>query len=721
MKVNLKIISLTLLVIFSLWITDIIIDYAHHGSLDSFLQIIKGRSGDEWISRTTLSGLILLFGFLMSLAIESKKALVKSLQDQETEIRRMFKIAGEALVILDAKGEVKYWNDGAEFLFRYLQKEALGKEFKHFLGPQSYDLFDEELIKLKKSTPGFKGRTSLILVGRRKDNSEFPCEAIMSWARINQSWLAVVLIHDLTAQIEKEKKLILKEWALNTFPHSLVIINRRGKIISANPASAQLWKIPCQELESKSFIKLWEKEDEVNDFINEVWEKGLQAVRIKALRKDGSRFLALVSASPIKNEEHQKVAILAFIQDITATQDEAQVRNLKDHLEQLATNLAVSFINLTPDKVASEINKALELLGSSLGVDYCYLYLFSSDQRKLVLKSVWHLPPGLRESLPNEIAVNESNSWLEKISQKETHTLSAITPNSPLLNQSPFLKSLTWRDTQAFLAIPLISRQKVLGFLGLEKSSSWQVGDPEIISLLRLVAESIANTLEQKVLEQQLALSLQEKESLLRELHHRIKNNLQFMASLLNLHLRKTKSKKLRQILTESQSRIKSMSLVHESLYSSQDLSGINIAAYISNLVSYLSQAYILNQEKIQIKIDIEEITVDTNLAIFCGLTINELLSNCFKYAYPEEHLEKLGQPGEIKIKFKTIKDERFQLKVIDNGIGLPSSFDLEKATSVGLRLVNSLVKQYQGTIKIEKNRGTSFTIVGPLKRTNGS
>ncbi|HDJ22607.1 MAG TPA: hypothetical protein ENF17_01780, partial [Candidatus Aminicenantes bacterium] len=83
--------------------------------------------------------------------------------------------------------------------------------------------------------------------------------------------------------------------------------------------------------------------------------------------------------------------------------------------------------------------------------------------------------------------------------------------------------------------------------------------------------------------------------------------------------------------------------------------------------------------------------------------------------------LEKLGQPGEIKIKFKTIKDERFQLKVIDNGIGLPSSFDLEKATSVGLRLVNSLVKQYQGTIKIEKNRGTSFTIVGPLKRTNGS
>ena len=199
----------------------------------------------------------------------------------------------------------------------------------------------------------------------------------------------------------------------------------------------------------------------------------MQAVRIKALRKDGSRFLALVSASPIKNEEHQKVAILAFIQDITATQDEAQVRNLKDHLEQLATNLAVSFINLTPDKVASEINKALELLGSSLGVDYCYLYLFSSDQRKLVLKSVWHLPPGLRESLPNEIAVNESNSWLEKISQKETHTLSAITPNSPFLNQSPFLKSLTWRDTQAFLAIPLISRQKVLGFLGLEKSSSW--------------------------------------------------------------------------------------------------------------------------------------------------------------------------------------------------------------------------------------------------------
>lgn len=721
MKVNLKIISLTFLVIFFLWITDIIIDYAHHGPLDSFSKIIKGSSGDEWISRTAISGLILLFGFIMSLAIESKKALVKSLQNQESEFRRMFEIAGDALVVLDAKGDVKYWNDGAEFLFRYLQKEALGKEFKHFLAPQSYDFFDKEFSRLKKSIPGFKGRKSLILVGRRKDNTEFPCEVILSWTRINQCWLALVLIRDLTTQKEKEKKLIIKEWAINSSVHSLAIIDRQGKITFANSAFARLWRTPLEKLDSQCFIKLWENEDEVNDFIYDVWEKGAKILRTKARREDGSGFLATLLASPIKNEDLQTVALLVYVKDISKTQDEEASKNLKDNLEQLVTNLAVSFINLSADKVDSEITKALELLGSTLGFDYCYLYLFSPDQTKLILKNVWHLPQGLRESLPKEIVPSKSSPLLEKISKKEIYSLSLNTPNSPPINQSYFLKSLTWRGTQSFLAVPLISCQKVLGFLGLEKKSRWQEGDPELISLLRLAAEIIANSLERMAMEKELALSLQEKDSLLRELHHRVKNNLQFMASLLNLQLRKIKNKKLRQVLTESQARIRSMSLVHESLYSSQNLTGINIAAYISNLVSYLTQAYIPDQEKIKIKIDIEEIIVDTNLAIFCGLVINELLSNSFKYAFPEEHLGKLGQSGEIKIKFKTLKDGRFQLKITDNGIGLPSNFDLEKATSVGLRLVDTLVKQYQGTIKIEHNGGSSFIIVGPLKSNNVS
>jgi PAS domain S-box-containing protein len=715
MKINLKIISLTLSLIILLWSTDIIVDYAQAGPGNSFSQLIKENSEANWISRTIISGLFLIFGIIMSLVIESRKALEETLKNQEEEFRRLFDIAGEALVVLDARGEVKYWNDGAEYLFRYLQKEALGKEFRHFLAHQSSGHFEEEFNLLKKSMPGFKGRKTLTLIGRRKDNIEFPCQITFTTTRIHHRWLSLAFIHDLSRQKEKEKKLTFTEWALNSSPHGLAIIDLHGKIILANPSLVRLWKMPIERFEGENFIKLWESEEEISDFIFEVQEKGRKSIKTHAQRKDGSKFFAQVFASPIKNDHYQTVAILVSVQDITEFQNQAIFQQLKDKFEEVITNLATCFINLAVEEVDQEISKALELIGQVLNIDYCYLYLFSPGRKRVYLKDFWHSPEGSIESLPQEIEASELGPIRENILNKEIYFLSPLNEASPALEQSYFFKSLIWRGTKSFLAIPLVFRLKVLGFFGVETITRTRDWEADLISLLRLAAEILANTLERKAMEEELALSLAEKESLLRELHHRIKNNLQFMASLLNLQLRKTKNKKLRQILTESQARIRSMSMVHESLYASQDLAGVNIAAYITSLVSYLSQIYRPEQDKLRIKLDIEEITVETNTAILCGLIINELLSNSFKYGFPEEYLQKLGKPGEIQINFKTLKDGRFQLKVRDNGIGLPPDFDLEKATSVGLRLVDSLVKQHKGSLKVERKGGTALTIVCPV------
>lgn len=698
-----------------MWTTDILVDYAQFGPFASFSQWLKGSTGTAWISRTIISGLFLILGFIISLAIESRKALEQALRNQEEEFRRLFASAGEALVVLDARGEVKYWNDGAEFLFRYLQKEAVGKEFKHFLAPQSFGQFEEEFHLLKKAIPGFKGRKTLTFTGRRKDNSEFPCQITFTTTRVHQRWLALASLQDLSWQKEKEKKLTLTEWAINSSPHGLAIIDLQGKIIMANPSLSRLWKLPREKIEGENFIKLWENEEKISDFLLDVQEKGSKSIQTQAQRKDGSKFHTQLFASPVKDDRQQIVALLITVQDISESHGQIIIQELKENFEEVIANLATCFINLGAEEVDQEIDKALELIGQVLKMDFCYIYLFSPDQTKLSLEYFWHSPQASLESLPQKIESSELGAIQENILNKENYSLSPVNETSPSLEQNYFLKSLLWRNTKSFLAVPLVFRRKVLGFLGVESihpSTDWAA---DLISLLRLAAEILANTLERKAMEEELALSLKEKEDLLRELHHRVKNNLQFMASLLNLQLRKTKDKKLRQILIESQARIRSMSLVHESLYASHKMAGINIAIYITNLVAYLSQIYRPDPQKVRLKLDIEEITVKTSTAILCGLIINELLSNCFKYGFPEEHLQQLDRPGEIKINFKTLKDGRFQLKVKDNGIGLPSDFSLEKTTSIGLRLVDSLVKQNKGSIRIERKGGTSFTIICPL------
>ncbi|WAC05804.1 MAG: PAS domain S-box protein [Methanoregula sp.] len=199
--------------------------------------------------------------------------------------------------------------------------------------------------------------------------------------------------------------------------------------------------------------------------------------------------------------------------------------------------------------------------------------------------------------------------------------------------------------------------------------------------------------------------SLQEKVVLLREIHHRVKNNLQIVISLLNLQTRQIDDENVKKMLQESQNRIKVMALVHEKLYRSEDLSHIILSEYIRNLVTILLDYYVLDRGLVTAKIEMKDITLNIDTAIPIGLMVNELISNSLKHAFPE------GRKGEIEISIK--KTER-QLTIIykDNGVGIPEGFDWRNAPSLGLRLVISLVEQLSGTIGLDRAKGTMFTII---------
>ncbi len=211
---------------------------------------------------------------------------------------------------------------------------------------------------------------------------------------------------------------------------------------------------------------------------------------------------------------------------------------------------------------------------------------------------------------------------------------------------------------------------------------------------------------ERRRAEEQVKTSLKEKELLLREIHHRVKNNMQIISSLLKLQSAYIKDKKYSDIFKESQNRIISMSLIHEKLYQSKDFAKIDTKGYIKELVNGLVQSYEV-PGRIKININVDIVSLGINTAVPCGLLINELVSNSVKYAFPD------GRTGEIKISLHPIEDNKIELIVSDNGIGIPENIDFRKTNSWGLRLITILAEnQLHGEINLDRNKGTEFRII---------
>ncbi|MBD1866764.1 PAS domain S-box protein [Cyanobacteria bacterium FACHB-471] len=214
--------------------------------------------------------------------------------------------------------------------------------------------------------------------------------------------------------------------------------------------------------------------------------------------------------------------------------------------------------------------------------------------------------------------------------------------------------------------------------------------------------------------EERLQASLKEKEVLLKEIHHRVKNNLQIVYSLLRLQRRKLKDQLAANALLESQSRIESIALIHEKLYQSEDLSHINLAEYIPSLVTNLFSTYNLSHTQIALRTEIEPIFLDIDKAIRCGLIINELLSNSLKYAFPDRNQNNLS----IHLQLFTIstgaEKSTIQLNMKDNGVGIPDHIDFSRPETLGLQLVQGFVGQLKGTLEMQRQGGTEFRVLFP-------
>ena len=217
---------------------------------------------------------------------------------------------------------------------------------------------------------------------------------------------------------------------------------------------------------------------------------------------------------------------------------------------------------------------------------------------------------------------------------------------------------------------------------------------------------TITDITERKLAEEKIKSSLREKELLLKEVHHRVKNNLQIITSLLSLQSRSVDDGEARDLLLESQTRVGSIALVHEKLYETKDLAGIDFGEYCESLGGSLFQSYGVDPAHIALKVSVEDGFLELDRAIPYGLIVSELVTNSLKYAFPTQ------ARGEIHIAMARPKNGKRILRVADNGVGLPGDFDLHGTKSLGLHLVRTLSEQLGGTLEVDGKNGTEIRII---------
>jgi two-component sensor histidine kinase/DNA-binding response OmpR family regulator len=405
---------------------------------------------------------------------------------------------------------------------------------------------------------------------------------------------------------------------------------------------------------------------------------------------------------------------------------------LRRETERLTAQLKQQVTWLTAlSRVGQVVTSSLELNGVLRRIVEAGVYLTQAEEGFLALL----------EDQSDRIYLRAVKS----IDQEECKTLRSqasdslvrevVSTQSPLRmtcapNGQP-LKVTTGLLVHSLLYVPILLKDRMLGVLAVDNRIGGRVftdtDETLLTSLADYAAVAIENAglyeqaqseiVERMRVEEQIEASLQEKEVLLKEIHHRVKNNLQIVSSLLNLQTGYVDDAQTLGVLRDSRHRIRSMALIHEKLYQSQDLARVDFGEYIRNLAAFLLRSYGELAEAIALKIETDEVFLGIDSAVPCGLILNELISNSLKHAFSTNGNRPLdenginGTQGEIRIELRADSAGQLSLIVSDNGVGLSPDLDYRHTSSLGLQLVNTLVRQLEGSVELDDSRGTAFHI----------
>ncbi|BAY26628.1 signal transduction histidine kinase [Calothrix sp. NIES-2100] len=456
------------------------------------------------------------------------------------------------------------------------------------------------------------------------------------------------------------------------------------------------------------------------DYVVQKTRQGLKQgssfeVEYRLLRREGCWVYA--RGACVLNEQGQAVRLTGIAMDITNRKQAEAALQKQARLEQVL-RLVTQEIRQSLDLDAI-LTTAVTEVRQTLQADRVAVYRFHGDwSGSFIVESV---APGWVELVTPNIQKVWEDTYLQETQggRYKNHETFAVTDIYTVGHSCCHIELLEQFQARAYAIAPIFSGDQLWGLLAIYQNAAprhWQSWEMELLQQLanqlaiaiqqsELYRQLQTELQERRQIEQQIRASLKEKEVLLREVYHRVKNNMQMVSSLLNLQASSIDDPTVLKLLSESQRRVKTMALVHERLYRSQNLARINFASYVEHLVNDLVRSYTSNKSFIRVLLEVDDLELDLDTAVPCGLIINELVSNALKYAFP-------NQQGEIKLQFYLDNPEYYCLVLKDNGIGVPAHIDPERTTSLGMQLIYGLTEQLGGTLQLDRQGGSQFKIL---------
>jgi len=613
------------------------------------------KSGEQRVAYIAVTALSGTDRWLVSATdITDLKNIQKKLEKNVLRFRALAEYNVDGIITTDESGKILYFNKSLLEMFGYSKDELKNRELTVLMPERFREKFMNGIKKFQSTGEHSLAGRTLETIGLNKMGHEFPFEMSLTKWEAEKKIYFTSIIRDITERKKSEKALLESEQKyshlFSSVPVGIGITNLDGKIIDVNKAMQDITGYAPEEFKNKNAKVIFAHLGDRELLLKELQESGkVLDYEVKLKRKGGKVYHALLNSELI--EIGGEEVILTTVRDITERKKaEKSLINSEKRYRKLYSSmsegLAVHEIvyddsNIPVDYEIIDVNKAYEEI---LGI-----------KRK-----------GILGKKASEIYGAGKPPYIEIYSEvvetgNPAHFETYFEPMDKYFNISVFSPS---KGTFATVFEDITSRKKA---------------------------------------EEKIKKSLEEKEVLLREIHHRVKNNMQILSSLLNLQIHYEDSDETIGVLKDSQGRVKSMAMIHEKLYQSSNFSNINFKEYLERLISGIFYSYEITNGNIGSEIDIDDVNLSIDTAIPLGLIINELVTNSVKYAFPQ------GE-GTISIKLKSLP-EQMELIVADDGTGLPENIDIHNPKTLGLQLVKSLIEQLDGNIRVDNCNGTEFRI----------
>jgi PAS domain S-box-containing protein len=590
--------------------------------------------------------------------ITERKRAEAALRESELRLSAVIDHAPNvAIQWYDSDGRVRLWNQASELMFGFPAAEVIGRTLDQLIHtPEEFAVFRDTLAEIARTGhPTDPGEYTF----RRRDGSAGVCLSTLFGipGDPNGDWFVCMDV-DITERKRADEALRASELRyrtlIETSSDGIFLLDLTGRILSANPAAVRQHGYSMEELLAMRIQDLDLPDDAavVLDRLQRIRVGDSLTFEVVHRRKDGTTFPVEVVASAV--EIGGEWLVLAFDRDITERKrGEEELREREAQLRvALSAAAAVAFVwDAATDSV----------------VRY-----FSTEPS---------LPMNL--DAPEPVAAVRSKVHPEDRVLFDAGVARCLAEGSEYHNLYRIMRpdgTFRWLEEWGTIARDETALPK------------------------RLTGISIDVT-ERKLVEDQLRSSLFEKEAMLKEIHHRVKNNLQVISSLLSLQAARVTHPAATDVLAESQNRVRAMALVHETLYRSDDLARVDLSRYLGELCGYLFRSYGVDSARVRLELNVEPVTVSLDKTIPCGLLVNEIVSNSLKYAFPGT------RSGTVTVGASTRPDGHLTLTLADDGVGLPAEVVVGSVSSLGLKLVSILTEQIGGQLTVERFPGTRFVI----------